>query len=72
MRGRAVAARRAHNPEVAGSSPAPATEKGTLKVSFLLKVKRNQQLNLRPSGYKPYRGLETLNMRYLEEKTFLD
>ena len=25
MRGRAVAARRAHNPEVAGSSPAPAT-----------------------------------------------
>ena len=27
MRGRAVAARRAHNPEVAGSSPAPATKK---------------------------------------------
>ena len=26
-RGRAVAARRAHNPEVAGSSPVPATEK---------------------------------------------
>ena len=26
MRGRAVAARRAHNPEVAGSSPAPATQ----------------------------------------------
>ncbi len=25
LRGRAVAARRAHNPEVAGSSPAPAT-----------------------------------------------
>ncbi len=27
MRGGAVAARRAHNPKVAGSSPAPATEK---------------------------------------------
>ena len=36
MRGRAVAARRAHNPEVAGSSPAPATKKDTFKVSFLL------------------------------------
>ena len=30
MRGRAVAARRAHNPEVAGSNPAPATEKDTV------------------------------------------
>ena len=27
MRGGAVAARRAHNPKVAGSSPAPATNK---------------------------------------------
>ena len=27
MRGGAVAARRAHNPKVAGSSPAPATKK---------------------------------------------
>ncbi len=27
MRGGAVAARRAHNPEVAGSNPAPATQK---------------------------------------------
>ena len=27
-RGRAVVARRAHNPEVAGSSPVPATKKG--------------------------------------------
>ena len=27
LRGRAVVARRAHNPEVAGSSPAPATKK---------------------------------------------
>ena len=26
MRGRAVAARRAHNPEVSGSNPLPATE----------------------------------------------
>ena len=26
LRGRAVVARRAHNPEVAGSSPAPATK----------------------------------------------
>ena len=27
LRGRAVVARRAHNPEAAGSSPAPATKK---------------------------------------------
>ena len=27
MRGRAVAARRAHNPEVSGSNPLPATKK---------------------------------------------
>ena len=27
LRGKAVVARRAHNPEVAGSSPAPATKK---------------------------------------------
>ena len=32
MRGRAVAARRAHNPEVAGSSPAPATDTETQAV----------------------------------------
>ena len=30
LRGRAVVARRAHNPEVAGSSPAPATKMGNL------------------------------------------
>jgi hypothetical protein len=30
MRGGAVAARRAHNPKVAGSSPAPATSKDHL------------------------------------------
>ena len=34
MRGRAVAARRAHNPEVAGSSPVPATRKNVLKRAF--------------------------------------
>ena len=28
LRGRAVAARRAHNPEVIGSNPIPATDKG--------------------------------------------
>ena len=31
MRGGAVAARRAHNPKVAGSSPAPATNKITVQ-----------------------------------------
>ncbi len=55
MRGRAVAARRAHNPEVAGSSPAPATQKGTFKVSFLFGLMRNQKLNLRPADYEPNR-----------------
>ena len=37
MRGGAVAARRAHNPKVAGSSPAPATKRDhdELMVSFL-------------------------------------
>ena len=35
MRGRAVAARRAHNPEVSGSNPLPATKNETLEgVSF--------------------------------------
>ncbi len=33
-RGRAVAARRAHNPEVAGSSPAPATNIRKSQVGF--------------------------------------
>jgi hypothetical protein len=31
MRGGAVAARRAHNPEVLGSNPSPATEKRRLR-----------------------------------------
>ena len=36
LRGRAVVARRAHNPEVAGSSPAPATKKrGTITRLYL-------------------------------------
>ena len=35
-RGRAVAARQAHNLEVAGSSPAPATEKTSRKGVFFL------------------------------------
>ena len=39
MRGGAVAARRAHNPKVAGSSPAPAThKKETMLVSFFVKL----------------------------------
>ena len=39
MRGRAVAARRAHNPEAAGSSPAPATkEKRPEKDVFCFKL----------------------------------
>ena len=33
LRGRAVVARRAHNPEVAGSSPAPATKKSAIHFS---------------------------------------
>src|SRR5512143_1348447 len=37
MRGGAVAARRAHNPKVAGSSPAPATERQS-KTAGLLKT----------------------------------
>jgi hypothetical protein len=38
MRGGAVAARRAHNPKVAGSSPAPAIKKALLECLFILKV----------------------------------
>jgi hypothetical protein len=36
MRGGAVAARRAHNPKVAGSSPAPATKKALSECLFVL------------------------------------
>ena len=34
MRGGAVAARRAHNPKVAGSNPAPAIKTGTFECLF--------------------------------------
>ncbi|SRR5258706_1708377 len=37
MRGGAVAARRAHNPKVAGSNPAPAIKKALCKCLFVLK-----------------------------------
>ena len=37
------------------SSPAPAIKKGAKMVSFLFGIKLNQQLNLRPAGYKPDR-----------------
>ena len=40
MRGGAVAARRAHNPKVAGSNPAPAIKKGTQRVPFCFKSAR--------------------------------
>ena len=38
MRGGAVAARRAHNPKVAGSNPAPATKTGTDQCLFAFKL----------------------------------
>jgi hypothetical protein len=38
MRGRAVAARRAHNPEVSGSNPLPATRKWREKRHFLFNL----------------------------------
>jgi hypothetical protein len=38
MRGGAVAARRAHNPKVAGSNPAPAIKKALKKCLFVFKV----------------------------------
>ena len=38
MRGGAVAARRAHNPKVAGSSPAPATNKTASDFSLAVLV----------------------------------
>ena len=36
VRGRAVVARRAHNQEVVGSSPAPATSKTKISCKYLL------------------------------------
>ena len=45
MRGGAVAARRAHNPKVAGSSPAPATKKTmTNSWSLFLRSARSAQI----------------------------
>ena len=38
MRGGAVAARRAHNPKVAGSNPAPAIKTGTDQCLFAFKL----------------------------------
>ena len=38
MRGGAVAARRAHNPKVAGSNPAPAIKTGTFECLFYFKL----------------------------------
>ena len=35
LRGRAEVARRAHNPEVSGSNPLPATKETSVEVSFL-------------------------------------
>ena len=39
MRGGAVAARRAHNPKVAGSNPAPAIKTGTHECLFSFKLR---------------------------------
>jgi hypothetical protein len=39
MRGGAVAARRAHNPEVLGSNPSPATRKQSYIVGRFMKIK---------------------------------
>ena len=58
MRGGAVAARRAHNPKVAGSNPAPATRTGTNQCLFPFnrgKFQRYQESNLRPKRYEPDR-----------------
>ena len=41
-----LAARRAHNPEVAGSSPAPATQKGETKMFLLFFVSGSPRLYL--------------------------
>ena len=60
MRGRAVAARRAHNPEVAGSSPAPATyEKRRQPASFSIhiiiqKLPRKARVEPRCPGSTPF------------------
>ena len=42
-RGRAVVARRAHNPKVAGSSPALATKRSSFEGLFLLGLATNTE-----------------------------
>src|SRR5688572_10589188 len=51
MRGGAVAARRAHNPKVAGSSPAPATNK-TARNSWSLYLRSARCAQVLPSTKK--------------------
>ena len=55
MRGGAVAARRAHNPKVAGSNPAPAIKKALKKCLFVLKVSGDgiRARNPRVAGSNP-------------------
>ena len=54
-RGRAVAARRAHNPEVAGSSPVPATEiKPEIANLWFFVVPENCGSKIMSSGEKSY------------------
>ena len=64
VRGRAEVARRAHNPEVVGSSPAPATkEKRELKAGFSLlffysgRTKSPFPQSLNSRIFQPYRHL---------------
>ena len=56
MRGGAVAARRAHNPKVAGSSPAPATKTGTCKCLFSFKRCGNRIETHNPEFMSPPKG----------------
>ncbi len=59
MRGGAVAARRAHNPKVAGSNPAPATKRALFSAFLLLKVSgiRIRTRNLQVKDSAPYTSL---------------
>ena len=76
MRGGAVAARRAHNPKVAGSSPAPATNKDhDLFVVFVFKVctlraSPNPLLrdNQRPPGYPKQAGPAVFDLESIRKK----
>ncbi len=53
MRGGAVAARRAHNPKVAGSSPAPAIKTGTYRVPVFFLNCAVLDWNSRPKRTEP-------------------